>query len=783
MNHVRLKAWILAYLLLGWIALPLYAAETADTSAASRGIARLRTAAGLLGHGNLAAAKTEYAAIAGMPDIAAHHRQEARERVEEIDRRQAKLPPRDAKAGRLPPPARPEPGRMLHVAPNGVDSNPGTQASPFATLARARNEIRAMKQRGPLPDGGVAVCIHGGEYRIAETFKLDAEDSGTPGSPIVYHAQPSERPVFTGGVRLTEFEPVTDEAVLARLPEEARGRVVQANLEPLGLTKFEPLVLGGFASGRGFTTHPTAELFCDGKAMPLARWPNDGYVPIADVSVQDGHIIHGRPGSKIGRFTYESDRPKRWQNDPDILLYGYWFFGWADSYEQVESIDVEKREIVLKPPYHRYGYRKGQPFHAMNLLSEIDAPGEWYLDRRGSVLYFYPPSNPAHSTIILSAAMFPLVEMEGVSRVTFEGITWEFGCNDAIRVKDGERCLFAGCTVRHFAGNGVTIRGGTDHGLLSCDIYSMGRGGTVVSGGDRKSLLPGRHFVENCHIHDLSRIDHTYTPAVLMEGVGNRIAHNLMEDVRSSAIRLEGNDHTVEFNEIRHVVWESDDQGGADMFGDPTYRGNVYRYNYWHHIGNWRKPDEGPECGQAGIRLDDSISGVLIYGNVFHHCATGRAGFGGVQIHGGKDNIIDNNIFARCRSAISFSPWKQDRWTAFVGDRLDAPAIDRTLYLRRYPDLARLTEEPNVNTVSRNIVFQCGQFLRRDAGKTRLTDNLETTDDPGFGDADRGVFRLGDDAPVLEAIGFRPIPFDEIGLYRDAYRTVLPARSAAADTD
>lgn len=681
-------------------------------------------------------------------------------------------------ASRIVLPERPRPKLMLHIAPDGVDTHTGTEGSPFATLERARDEIRALKQRGPLPTGGITVCVHGGQYDMTESFSLGKEDSGTTDSPITYTASHGESPVFTGGVRLVGFQAVSDRAILARLPEEARGKVVQVDLKSLGLTEFQRLELGGFGSGRGFKTHPATELFFNGQAMRLARWPNDGFVRIADVSVQDGHKIHGRIGSKVGRFRYEGDRPKRWKDDKDILLYGYWFFGWADSYEQVESIDTDNHEILLKPPYHRYGYLKGQPFYAMNLLSEIDTPGEWYLDRITGMLYFYPPSDPGDATVVLSVARFPFVRMEAVSHVTFEGITWEFGSSDAIVLQGGDHCLFAGCTVRHCAGNGIMITGGSNHGLLSCDIYSMGRGGTSISGGDRKTLKAGNHFVENCDIYDLSRTDHTYTPAVWMDGVGNRIAHNRMHDIRSSAIRLGGNDHRVEFNEVFHVVWESDDQGGADMWGDPTYRGNVYRYNYWHHIGNWQKPDEGPDCGQAGIRLDDAISGVLIYGNIFYRCSAGRAGFGGIQIHGGKDNIIDNNVFADCRTAISFSPWNAERWTEFIKGRLDSPKIDKALYLKRYPELSRLAEDHDVNTVSRSLVFRCGEFLRRDRGQTRLADNLEMADDPGFADAAHGVFRLDNNSEVLEQIGFQSIPFDEIGLYRDDYRKKVPVLGA-----
>ena len=157
-----------------------------------------------------------------------------------------------------------------------------------------------------------------------------------------------------------------------------------------------------------------------------------------------------------------------------------------------------------------------------------------------------------------------------------------------------------------------------DHGILSCDIYSLGRGGVALAGGNRKTLSPGRHFVENCHIFDLSRIDHTYTPAIVLSGEGNRIAHNRLHDIPSSAMRVSGNHHVVEYNDVYRVVLESDDQGGVDMWGDPAFRGNIFRCNYWHHIGNWRHPNEGPDCGQAGIRLDDAISGVLIYGNIFY---------------------------------------------------------------------------------------------------------------------------------------------------------------------
>jgi hypothetical protein len=743
----------------------------------SKTVTQLRTIQEALAQGKLAEAKAACDALLQRTDVLEHHRWEAKERLQEIQRREKGLPARDAAVSRMSLPRRPKPTTSFFVAPDGNDANSGTKQQPFRTIQRARDAVRAIKASGPLPAGGIEVCLQGGEYPVTQTLELTAQDSGTGQSPVVYRAAEGQRPCFRGGIRLTGFQPVGNTAILARLPEESRGKVLCVDLKPLGVKDLKPLELGGFSSGRGFKTHPTQELFFDGRAMPLARWPNQGNVAVSDIVVRDGEPLHGRTGSKTGLLKYEGDRPERWMKENDAWLYGYWFFGWADSYERIASIDPAKHEIALAPPYATYGYCKGQPFHAVNVLAEIDMPGEWYLDRKSSVLYFWPPSDPAKATVELSLADAPFVQMKQVSYVVFEGITWELGGGDAIHMCDGDHCLLAGCTVRHFAGDGVTIAGGTDHGVLSCTIHSLGRGGTVVSGGDRKTLTPGRHFIENCEIYDLSRIDRTYTPAIAMSGVGNRIAHNSLHDIPSSAIGLGGNDQTVEFNEVYRVVLESDDQGGVDMYGDPTFRGNVIRYNAWHHIGNWRQPDVGLDCGQAGVRLDDAISGVLIYGNVFFRASSGKCGFGGVQIHGGKDNIVDNNVFIDCRSAVSLSPWSDQRWKEYVGHWIDRPEIDRALYLTKYPALAAIAENANANLVMRNLVVQCGEMLRRNNPRLQNVDNLATADNPGFRDAARGDFQVPDASPAAAKIGFRPIPCDEIGLYVDAFRKELPPRA------
>ena len=231
-----------------------------------------------------------------------------------------------ADASRLVLPATPRPGLTLHVAPSGNDAAHGAADQPYATLERARDAIRSLKSKGELPGGGVVVLVHGGEYAVARPFTLNAEDSGTDKGPIVLRAAPGENPRFRGGVRLKNWQPLQDAVAMNRIPEAARAQVWQCDLTAAAPgVSLLPLELGGFASGNGFRTHPAHELFFNGKAMQLARGPNEGFLRIADVAVKDGTKGYDRQGSKIGEFIFSDDRPKAWVGEPDLLLYGYWF--------------------------------------------------------------------------------------------------------------------------------------------------------------------------------------------------------------------------------------------------------------------------------------------------------------------------------------------------------------------------------------------------------------------------------------------------------------------------
>jgi hypothetical protein len=283
-------------------------------------------------------------------------------------------------------------------------------------------------------------------------------------------------------------------------------------------------------------------------------------------------------------------------------------------------------------------------------------------------------------------------------------------------------------------------------------LRTLGHAGMQVDGGDRRSLTGSGIVIENNDVGHFGRLTRTYTPALLLNGCGTRVAHNHFHHAPSSAMRIEGNDHLIEYNLVDHVVRESDDQGALDMWRDPSYRGVVIRFNRWVDIGT-----DAP-CGQAAIRLDDAISGVLILGNRFERASRGN--FGAVQIHGGRDNVVDNNVFIGCRYGVSFSPWEPKRWQAFLASDELRPLLYEQVdirtppYSERYPGLATLSAGPSSNTVMRNVFVDCGETFYQRPPETSEWANRTCADVP--------------DQAAARTWGFPALPpLADMGLYDD----------------
>ena len=678
----------------------------------------------------------------------------------------------------------PLPAGDLFVSTSGSDANPGTRGKPFATFERARDEVRKIKS----PDGRekVTVWISGGDFVRTNTFELGAADSGTAQAPVAWRALEGQRPRMLGGRQVDGFRAVSNPEVLARLPQAARSHVREIDLRRLGITSFGEMKSRGF----GRPTSPAhCELFVGGKPMTLARWPNEGaWEQIAGFPEADGQ--NDGHGGKIGKleegFYFSGDRPGSWKDITNVWVHGYWSWDWANSYERVARLDLEHHLVKTAPPYGLYGFRKGQRFCFLNVLEELDQPGEWFLDGETGVLYVWPPGDTlAGQEVLVSLLDKPLVKLTGVSHLTIRGLTLEATRGNGVEIHGGTSNLLAGCLLRNIGDAGVTIDGGFGNGVLSCDIYDTGDGGVTLSGGDRKTVKPGGHFVENCHFARQGRWSKCYVPAILMGGVGMRAAHNLIHDHPHCAILFSGNDHLVEFNEIHHIALETGDVGAIYTGRDYTYRGNRIVGNFIHHTG-------GVGMGSMGIYMDDCVSGTEISSNIFYKVQ--RAAFLG----GGRDHRVVNNVFVECNAAVELDGRGLDKspvWHEMVNGTMRKSLAEAplALYRERYPEMKSLDQyygapgatpitgeafkgvPPENNLVARNVCV--GKWLNVYWHATprmlRLENNL-TNAEPRFagviGENSRvSAFALRRDSPAW-SLGFQPIPIEEIGLQRDDLR-------------
>ncbi len=213
----------------------------------------------------------------------------------------------------------------------------GRRDGPFATLERARQEIRELAAGGETP---ISVFIREGIYRLSRPLRLYPADSGTHDAPVLYRSFPGEVARIAGGMPVRSWTPVDDPEVLSNIDRSAKGHLVQADLKELGLDDF------------GRPDGPGLELFFQDRRMTLACYPNEGFMRIKDVADEDGHQIHGISGSKTDAFYYERDRPARWTCEKGPWLHGYWFWDWSDERQRVESIDTNRRLITLHQPHH-----------------------------------------------------------------------------------------------------------------------------------------------------------------------------------------------------------------------------------------------------------------------------------------------------------------------------------------------------------------------------------------------------------------------------------------------
>ncbi|HEY8505961.1 MAG TPA: right-handed parallel beta-helix repeat-containing protein [Gemmataceae bacterium] len=650
------------------------------------------------------------------------------------------------------PAADPPTPLTFHVAPDGDDRNPGTSDKPFATLRRARDAVRAAKRDRP-----VTVQVADGTYRLSEPFVLAPEDSGTKDAPVTYAAAPGARPVFSGGRRITGWKETTvngRKLWTAEIPEVREGK---------------------------WYFH---QLWVNGERRTRARHPNKGFLRIAelpDVTPKTPRY----PGQK--RFRFKEGDIRAWENLGDVDVVALHL--WVAVRLAVEGVDEEENIVRFRKESRRTLLDGSEParYYVENAPELLDAPGEWYLNRKTGTLAYMPMPGEAIDKLDATAPALPqLVRFEGqpekgrfVEHVTLRGLTFAHAdwwpqrsdtCDaqaaaevPAVLHGDGVRhCAIEGCTVAHASGYGIHLARGCSHNRVArCEVTDLGAGGVRLGETrirDSEAEQTYSNEVADNHLHRLGRIFHQAVGVWIGQSYKNTVAHNHIHDLFYTGIscgwtwgygKALARENVIEFNHVHHIGQGLlSDMGGIYTLG--VQPGTVIRNNVFHDVAAYR-------YGGWGIYFDEGSTHIVAEKNLTYR--TTDAGF---HQHYGRENVVRNNVLAYGRD-VQVRRTRVEPHLSFTFER-------NIVYWDSGSLLGGNWKEINAR-FDHNLYFHAGGEEIRFAGMTweqwraKGQDEHSRVADPLFANPEKADFRLRDGSPAPE-LGFERVDWSKAGVRR-----------------
>lgn len=608
----------------------------------------------------------------------------------------------------------------IHVAVNGNSSGIGTQDSPLDSLESARRAVERKKKSNP--DTPINVIFHGGTYRFDKSVSFNESDSGTPKGPVTYMSAEGEDVYFKGSevIDLTKIKPVEDAVILGKLPRTSRGKVGYIDLKEQGLTDLGKIPKG-YSMYSPETSYEGAEIFLNGKQQSMARWPNgkDSYAQMAGV-ISKGGI--GETGEG-GVFETEDYRLMHWTDAKEAYIAGFFDYDWAYDRIKVKSIDPTKKQISLSNG-SSYGLSMSYSHRwaIINLLEELDMPGEWYIDHDENILYYYTERSLKNSVMEITTLKDDLIRLNGVKDINFKGITFSQASGCAIRAYDKvENMTVSDCVfenigrygIYHFATKQSTIAANTtqasqfrENGMENVHIdnnafYNNGERAVYIQCGSRDANIPSNCSVNNNYFYEIGTANRV-SRCLNVQGVGIEVKNNTIHE-SGYGISFIGADIVVANNEVYNVMKHLNDGSAIYTGRNFINRNNKVYHNYIHDV---RAKNEMIKTDYShGIYLDDMDSGTEVYENIIVKANNG------VLINCGMSNNVHDNILVDCdKQAVQISTYQMGSPISLERNEKQAKAALQYPGYQRYPDIKEDLESgmltlPARNTVADNVAY------------------------------------------------------------------------------
>ena len=427
---------------------------------------------------------------------------------------------------------------LVHVAPNG--NGDGSHKNPFGTLEDARDKVRELRLAGERRD--INVILSDGTYELEETFILNLSDSAPEGSVTRYVAAENSNPIISGGVNIMGWKKT----------DLQKGNIWLAKVP--------------WAKGNEFFHC----LFDNTKLLTRAQSKK--------IIISNKSHVKDYAGELKFKYEFGFEDPvnngiiKNWDNLEDIELFGMPTRKWLVNYLPIESLDMNKKEGKLAI---QATYRMAGEFFVENSLDHLDAPGEWVLNSKKGLLYYWPKSGKPGENIV-APRLDELIRIEGqsdlsieglndkpVNGIVFEGITFSYAdrqkwtvddiglqhdwnmwdkSNGLLRFRGAQNCTVNNCTFIHSGSDGVRFDLFSQNNTVQNSTFNnLGGTGILFSGyGPGLKDVNKKNKIYNNELTDVGSL-FWHSPGIFIWQSGsNLISSNHIYDQGYSGLLISG---------------------------------------------------------------------------------------------------------------------------------------------------------------------------------------------------------------------------------------------------
>ncbi|MBO4269891.1 RICIN domain-containing protein [Microbispora triticiradicis] len=386
-----------------------------------------------------------------------------------------------------------------YVAPDGNDANPGTIASPFRTLQRARDVVRTVNAN---MSGDIYVYLRGGNYPVGSTIDFTPADSGTNGYRVIYAAYQNETPVLNGGVQVTGWT-------------QHSGNIWKAPLN---------------------RSNKLRALYVNDKRAYMASKTMNSAGCYGTYNITAGQASWAwESGSQCAGAKYSTgDFPAVAANQDDIEIETS--TTWTTAIVGVRQVTTEgsSRIALFQQPGAAIAQgafngnaQVGGTHKVMNAYEFLDAPGEFFFDKTSRTLYYYKASSEDMTT----AAVWAPNNVSTLLKVA--------GTSTSNRAKN---ITFSGLTVQYSDWNLFNVAGSVfkqaQQGNLGAQVYAKQNFHAYYY--RNVDLAPGMIQIENADglVLQNNRIQHTGVDGITLANdvVNTQLIGNYTNDIAGSAI-------------------------------------------------------------------------------------------------------------------------------------------------------------------------------------------------------------------------------------------------------